>query len=160
MTYIRLYHHKQVLVRLKIRPILVQQNLPTNINIDSRQTLNRRFKMNTCYIYQPHFNTNCFRVAKREQQGREDNYVVVCCSPKFNGVYRWNPLNAEKYSSWKNGSLDCYCVPVKDCIYIKSLENLTNPDVIKHVKKLQKKWFENEVRNRNYEYTKRPEWMI
>lgn len=116
--------------------------------------------MNTCYIYQPHYNSNCLRVAKKEQQGKPYNYVVVCCSPSSNGVYRWESIKAEKFSSWKNGSLDCYCVPLEECTYIKSLENLENPEVIKSVKKLQKKWFNNQVRNRDYEYTKKPEWML
>ena len=116
--------------------------------------------MNTCYIYQPHFNSDCFRVTKIDQQGKPLNYVVVCCAPSYNGVYSWDAKKAEKYSSWKNGSLDCYCVPIKDCTFMKSLESLENPEVIKKVKKMQKNWYNNQVRNRNYEYTKKPEWML
>lgn len=115
---------------------------------------------NVAFIYQPHFKSNMFRVAVHEQQGSVDNYIVVCCSEKYNGVYQYPAIKRKDYGIWYNNDLACYCVPLEDCNYYKSLKDITNPKIIKEVKKLQKKWFNNQVRNRDYTYKDKPEWML
>lgn len=115
---------------------------------------------NTCYIYQPHFKTESFRVACKNQRGSVYNYVIVTCSPQYNGVWQYNAVNCRKYPTWTNNSVDCYCVPIKDCTFVKSLDKLENPQVIKEVKKQQKKWYSSTVTNRAYEYVKKPQWML
>lgn len=116
--------------------------------------------MHTCYIYQPHFKTNCFRVAKKEQQGEIYNYVVVTCSPEYNGVWRYKADKVHNYETWVNGKLQCYCVPIDDCERIKTLTELVNPDVIRQVKRQQSEWFTNNIKNRDYKYKEKPLWMI
>ena len=80
---------------------------------------------NVAFIYQPHFKTGCFRVAMHDQKGKNNNYVIVTCSPMYNGVWRYSPDNISKYSHWKNGNIDCICVPIKDCVQVKNLEDIT-----------------------------------
>lgn len=115
---------------------------------------------NTSYIYQPHFKTKCFRVACTEQTGPEYNFIVVTCSPQYNGVWFYPSYKRFNYEVWHNKTCPCYCVPIKDCTFIKSLNNLTNPNVIKMVKKMQTKWFKSDVLNRDYNYKNKPEWML
>ena len=115
---------------------------------------------NTCYIYQPHFKTDCFRVAVKEQRGFPYNYVVVTCSPEYNGVWRYNAENCDKYDTWQNGRLTCYCVPTKDCVRIKGLNELVNPNVIAKVKLQQTEWYNSTIKNRDYEYKHKPNWML
>ena len=115
---------------------------------------------NIAYIYQPHFNTNCFRVALVNQQGKKYNYIIVTCSPEYNGVWKYNANNVLNYNVWSNNKKECYCVPIRDCRRIKLLNELTNIEVINKVKSQQKKWYNNTVKNRNYTYTDKPEWML
>lgn len=115
---------------------------------------------NVSYIYQPHFKSNCFRVAINDQQGINNNYIVVTCSPHYNGVWRYPADNVSKYDVWYNGKVACYCVPIKDCTLMMTLDKLVNPDDIKKVKRQQKKWYMNKVTNMNYEYKNKPEWML
>ena len=119
--------------------------------------------MDTCFIYQPHFKTNMFRVSVNEQQGEEWNFVVVTCSPGWNGVWKYPVKNTANYKIWMNGKLKCYCVPTSDCVKIKNLNELTEEKqkwVVDAIKKQQDKWFKSEVRNRNYSYKNKPEWML
>ena len=115
---------------------------------------------NIAYIYQPHFNTNCFRAAVLKQQGKKYNYIIVTCSPEYNGVWKYNADNVLNYDVWSNNNKECYCVPIRDCRRIKLLNELTNIEVINKVKFQQKKWYNNTVKNRDYTYTDKPEWML
>lgn len=115
---------------------------------------------NVAFIYQPHFKTDMFRVAVTNQQGSTDNFIVVCCSEKYNGIYHYSAVNRFNYDIWFNNDLACYCVPLKDCDYYMSLKDIRNPKIIKEVKKLQKKWYNNKVKNRDYTYKDKPEWML
>lgn len=103
---------------------------------------------NTAYIYQPHFMTNCFRVACKEQMGDDINYIVVTCSPTYNGVWKWDAKNKSLVEKWFNGKLACYCVPIKMCTKIKTLEELQNPQVISIVEAQQSQWKNKEVKNK------------
>ena len=115
---------------------------------------------NIAYIYQPHFNTNCFRVALVNQQGKKYNYIIVTCSPEYNGVWKYNADNVLNYDVWSNNNKGCQCVPIRDCRRIKLLNELTNIEVINKVKFQQKKWYNNTVKNRDYTYADKPEWML
>lgn len=112
------------------------------------------------FIYQPHFKTEKFRVACKEQQGKLNNYVVVTCSPLYNGVYQYPADNLSKYQLWWNNKTPCYCVPIKDCTLIKRLQDLKNPEIVNKIRAQQKHWLNNEVKNRNYVYKKIPDWML
>lgn len=117
---------------------------------------------NKCYIYEPHFNTNCFRVSMNEQL-EDINYIIVTCSPSYNGVYKWNkPLirSKDELGVWTNGKLPCYTVPIYLCTKIKDLSELVNPDVIKIVKKQQKDWAEGKVKGKAPHKRGKQPWMI
>ena len=115
---------------------------------------------NTAYIYQPHFNTECFRVASNSQQGTVNNYIIVTCSPMYNGVWKYSANKALNYSHWKNGNIDCLCVPIVDCVKIKNLNQIINQTVINKIIQQQQNWYKNQVKNRNYEYVNKPEWFL
>ena len=93
---------------------------------------------NIAVIWQPHFNTNCFRVAVKKQMGDKVNYIVVCCSPEYNGVYKWNPAGKKSFEIWDNNGQKCYCVPVGECEFVQTLESIKTPELIKEIKKNQK----------------------
>ena len=101
---------------------------------------------NTAYIYQPHFMTSAFRVACKEQASDEVNYIVVTCSPSYNGVWKWDAKNKPLVETWYNGKLPCYCVPIKMCTKIKTLEEITNPNVKSIVEAQQSQWKNKEVK--------------
>lgn len=100
---------------------------------------------NIAYIYQPHFKTSKFRVACKEQLSNEVNYIIVTCSPTYNGVWKWDASKKDKVETWMNGKLSCYCVPITMCTRVKSLEELKNPNVIKIVQEQQRQWKNKEV---------------
>ena len=118
--------------------------------------------MNLAYIYQPHFKTDCFRVAIKDQQGPDYNYVVVTCSPQYNGIYKYPMKNIKDkhYTVWYNNKTPCICVPIKDCEKVKELTEITNNDILKKVKRQQQMWYKSEVENRDYQYVNKPEWML
>ena len=115
---------------------------------------------NVAFIYQPHFKTNCFKVAIDKSQGVTNNFIIVTCSPSYNGVYKYPSEKRFSYEIWKNGKKSCYCVPIIDCEFVQKLETLKNEDIIKEVKKQQKSWLKQEVTNREYKYNKKPEWAL
>lgn len=117
---------------------------------------------NVAYIYQPHFKTGMFRVAVKDQLGVDDNYIVVTCSPQYNGVYKYpvSYIQERKYTTWKNKNVNCLCIPIEHCHKIKELNEITNNSVLKEVKKQQESWYKSNVENRDYTYKERPEWML
>lgn len=117
--------------------------------------------MNVAYVYQPHFKNHEFRVAKVDQEGLKENFIVVTCSPSYNGVWSYPSENVKKYTVWKNGRLECLCVPIQDCERFKTLEEVVNPVVIENIKKQQEKWFKNQVSSQyGTQYKEKPEWML
>ena len=72
-----------------------------------------------------------------EQKGSEYNYIVVCCSPSFNGVYKCKSENYKNYSTWINNKKKCYYVPINDCELFKKLDEIKNTDTLKTIKKVQ-----------------------
>lgn len=115
---------------------------------------------NIAYIYQPHFKTSKFRVACKSQQGEQFNYIVVTCSPEFNGIYKYGANNVKNYEIWNNNHTSCLCVPINDCVKLKSLEEVTNTEVIAKIKQQQSDWYTNNVCNRDYSYANKPDWML
>ena len=115
---------------------------------------------NIAYIYQPHFKTKMFRVAMNKQQSPNYNYIVVTCSPQYNGVWRYDGEIHAALSKWVNGSTICYEVPIDKCEFIKSLFEVTDEKVRNNIIKQQSDWLHNTVKNRNYRYTEKPEWFI
>ena len=115
---------------------------------------------NIAYIYQPHFKTSMFRPAVRDQQQEGDNFIVVTCSRDFNGVWKYDGSLRGTFETKKNGNLDCYQVPISVCSRVKRLEEITNPQIVETVKRMQEKWVSNDVRGRDYTYSSKPEWML
>lgn len=118
---------------------------------------------NMAFIYQPHFKTGMFRVAISQQAatGDNSNYIVVTCSETYNGIWAWRHSEVENVLGyWTNKNTACYTVPIEYCRYVKSLQELTDKSIITKVKKQQNKWYKSEVENRDYEYKKKPEWML
>lgn len=116
---------------------------------------------NISCIYQPHFMSNCFRVACNKQQGKDFNYIIVTCSPEFNGIWKYPASICKDLSIWLNGKRPCYCVPIEKCTKYKDLDSISNPNTLKEVAKMQARWYASEVKNRDYVYKAgRPEWML
>lgn len=92
---------------------------------------------NVAIVWEPHFNTNCIRAAVSKQLGKNSNYAIVCCSPKYNGVWEWNPENKNNYQIYYNKNTPCYCVPIKDCTFITNLDGITDINLRKEVRNQQ-----------------------
>lgn len=103
---------------------------------------------NIAYIYQPHFMSDSFRVACKEQMGTDVNYIVVTCSPTYNGVWKWEAKDKDIVEKWVNGKLPCYCVPIKLCKKIKTLDEVTNPVVLRIIESQQSQWKNKEVKKK------------
>ena len=106
---------------------------------------------NIAYIMQPHYLSNCFRVSCDKQLGR-NNYIIVTCSPSFNGVYTYDKSILKDCKLWSNKGRMCYEIPVNQCTLYKRLEELQNPEIIKEIKKQQSNWVKT--------YKQKPDWLI
>lgn len=115
---------------------------------------------NTAFIWTPHYQSLAFRVAKKNQLGRELNYIVVCCSKSYNGVYVWDAEDRDEWDTWSNNGNECYCVPVEKCRFLGELDKIKNPKVIAEVKKQQKRWLKYENEKTGKEKKKKPSWML
>ena len=115
---------------------------------------------NVAYIFQPHFNTSMFRVSANSQQSSETNYIVVTCSPQYNGVWKYSGAIHSFCGRWMNNNTVCYEIPISSCIFVKSLEEIVDKAKRKKVVKQQKDWFTKNVRNRNYTYSEIPKWFL
>jgi len=117
---------------------------------------------NIAYIFQPHFMSNCFRVALKDQMGTEKNFVVVTCSPEYNGVYEYPSSNIinKDYDIWVNNKVECVCVPIKDCKFVGKLDKVSNSKVRLQIKKQQLQWYRSEVKNNPKKYKSKPNWML
>ena len=101
--------------------------------------------------------------AIKDQQGVW-NYIVVTCSPSYNGVYKWNHMDKKKCKPWMNGKLPCYYVPRDICKCIKfdelDMSKPINQKIIEEVKKMQKKWYKGETKGHEEYKIKKPDWML
>lgn len=116
--------------------------------------------INIAYIYQPHFKTSMFRVAVNKQQSKDTNYIVVTCSPQYNGVWKYSGDIHKTCGKWINGKTTCYEIPISSCTFVKSLNEIIPTDKRQMVIHQQKEWLKSEVRNRNYSYSEIPDWMM
>lgn len=116
--------------------------------------------VNVAYIYQPHFKTSMFRVAVNRQQGDDTNYIVVTCSPQYNGLWKYDGKLHKTCGKWVNGKTVCYEIPIAECTFVKGLNEIQQPSHIQAVVKQQEEWFNNKVRNREYTYAEKPPWML
>ena len=115
---------------------------------------------NVAYIYQPHFKTSMFRVATNKQQSKDTNYIVVTCSPQYNGVWKYSGDVHKTCGKWINGKTTCYEIPISSCTFVKSLNEIIPIDKRRMVINQQKEWLKSEVKNRNYSYSGIPDWMM
>lgn len=109
---------------------------------------------NISYIWEPHYMSGCVRVDVNKQQSDDWNFVIVCCSPLYNGSYRWKGTDRDKWETVKNGKITCYCIPLTQLEKSpKSLHEL--PDIYKPmIKQTQEDWF-NFGKRKN-----RPDWFL
>lgn len=110
---------------------------------------------NIACIYQPHFQTECYRVAKDKQCGVSKNYIIVTCCPSRNGVYVYDANKTDLFDEWKNRQCLCVCVPWKECKKVAELSGVTKKEIIDEIKKQQDWWFKNRIKG-----DVRPAWMI
>jgi hypothetical protein len=59
-----------------------------------------------------------------------------------------------------NGRTTCYEIPISSCTFIKKLEDIVPQDKRNIVIKQQKEWLNNNVKNRDYTYSDRPDWVL
>lgn len=95
---------------------------------------------NIAFLWEPHNITKCARVAVSKQQGKDWNYIIICCSPERNGVYKYSANNTANYSIWTNKTMPCYEVPMTDLQFVQTLESITTASIINEIKKQQKAW--------------------
>ena len=88
-------------------------------------------------VWLPHFMTGCFRVAVNKQQGKESNYIIICCSPEYNGIWKWKTEDKKHFTKWTNNGTVCYCIPMEYCEKIQELEDIKNPELRREVRKNQ-----------------------
>ena len=115
---------------------------------------------NIAYIYQPHFKTMMFRPAVRDQQSDSYNYIIVTCSQMYNGMWRYDSALRSTFEKKKNGRLDCYQVPISVCTKVEKLEEITDPQIVATVKRMQEEWVSGDVKGRDYTYAEKPSWML
>ena len=101
--------------------------------------------------------------AVKDQQG-EANFIIVCCHPTLNGVYRWEKKEGKKYKVWDNHGKACYYIPRDDCEY-RSFDELDmtkpiNQKLIEKVKQIQNKWYKGETKGHGAYKRQKPDWML
>lgn len=88
------------------------------------------------------------------QKGKEWNYIVICCSPSYNGLWKWPAKEAKNLRKWNNNGRMCYYVPLDICEFVKPISEIQMTDVKQEALKTQENW---------YDYTKPqrwPTWML
>lgn len=105
------------------------------------------------FVWEVHHLTNKVRVGVSNQQGVKDNFVVICCTPSMNGLYKWDARNKSNYSMITNNRKTCYCVPIEDLKFINKLEDM--PESLKKIaKSMQEDWF------KFYKKKNEPDWFL
>lgn len=90
----------------------------------------------------------------KDQKGQEWNYIVVCCSPSYNGLWKWPSKEAKHLMKWNNHGTMCYYVPVDICEFVKPIEDIQMLDVKKKAIETQRNWY-------IYNHPKRwPFWLL
>lgn len=109
---------------------------------------------NVAYLWTPHFNSGCFRVDINKQKGKNVNYIIVCCSPSYNGVWKWRPEDSKYFAKWANNGIQCWCVPIEYCEKVQELNEITTPEIIKEIKKNQKAYI------KKYREKENQKWIL
>lgn len=99
---------------------------------------------NIAFIYQPHFLTLTFRVSTLSQMGKK-NFIIVTCSPTYNGVWTYDSNKQPSYNIYNNKGNKCYCVPIEDCTRIKTLDEIKDDSVLAIIEEQQRLWKNHEV---------------
>lgn len=95
---------------------------------------------NVAYVWEPHNLTGTVRAACYLQR-EAVNYIIICCSPSRNGVWRWKlPENGEFPTVIMNGKLPCYVVNFSDMEFVQPLDSIKNPAMRKRIRKEQEDW--------------------
>lgn len=116
--------------------------------------------VNVSYIWAPKFispfgDDEIYLVpAVSDQQGKENNYIVVCCSPSYNGLYKCPAAEYKNFETWTNNKRKCYYVPISKCEYVKPLEDIQMTPVREKIRKIQLTWQKNKNRKNT------PDWFI
>jgi len=116
--------------------------------------------VNVSYIWAPKFispyndNEVYLVPAVEDQQGKENNYIVVCCSPSYNGLYKCPVKLYKDFDTWMNKKKKCYYIPISKCEYVKPLKEIEMSTVINKIKKNQRNWMKFQKRK------KIPEWFL
>ncbi len=63
------------------------------------------------------------RVSCSDQKGDTTNYIIICCSPAYNGVYKYDAKRIGEYQIIPNGKRNCFVVPFKDLLFHSTLED-------------------------------------
>jgi len=61
-----------------------------------------------------------------KQQGKHWNYIVVCCSDEYNGLYRYKADIIPHLRCWDNNGKKCYVIPISEVEKFKELNQLDN----------------------------------
>jgi hypothetical protein len=109
---------------------------------------------NIAIIWQPKFITDEFIVDKRKLSGDEVNYIIVCCSPSYNGVWKFVRNKYKQYETYTNKSVICECIPIEECIFLGGLEGIKNKTIIKEIRNEQKKFLKMQGRE------DKPDWLL
>ena len=125
-------------------------------------------KNNVSYIYAPKgkdpftgvWNNKYLVPAVDSSQGEDINYIIVTCCPSLNGVWVCKAENYKNYKTWDNNGRLCYYVPIDDCEYKMSLEDLKNPPIINAIKNQQQRWWRGQVKGKEAHKRGKPEWML
>lgn len=115
---------------------------------------------NVGFIYQPHYMTNCARVACCDQRGTKLNYVVICCSELYNGVYSYDASLTKEFNTWVNGKLPCYEIPMEKLTFERELDGIKDSGMRSYVKGMQKSWWKGQIKNGKAHKTDFPDWII
>lgn len=130
-----------------------------------------KFK-NIAVTYQPKFvspfgDSEVYAVpAVNKQRGSSTNWVVISCSPSYNGVYTWEYDANDIPKVWKNKNLSIYYIPINKMEYVASLEEMQNRTsegakyMTKEVIKQQTAWINGKVFNQSKVYTSVPDWCL
>lgn len=115
---------------------------------------------NVAYTWQPKFvspfgDKEVYLVPRvNDQKGDDYNYIVVCCSPSYNGLYKWPSKEAKNLKKFNNHGKWCYYVPFKICEFVKPLSEVQTKSNQEKIEQVQEAWY-------NYTKPKKlPSWFI
>lgn len=109
---------------------------------------------NLAIIWQPKFTTDEFIVDRKKQKGKNYNYILVCCAPSYNGLWKYKVDPNKNYGTFINKSVICTCIPVEDCEKVHDLEYFKGTELEGAIRSEQNRWFKQTKKVR------RQDWMF